>query len=323
MQIRFSGWHTDLFQPCFIWDQLVKFMSSVQPSVWSTTRFQIDLGQPRVMGIVNVTPDSFSDGGQFFSPGSGMVSALAHCEQLVKDGADILDIGGESSRPGAQPLPLAEELARVVPVVRHAVTLGVAVSVDTHKPEVMRVVLDLGADIINDIWALRQSGACQVVAAHPSCGVCLMHMHREPQTMQSEPMQGDVVAQVATFLSRQAITLEGIGVDRHRIVLDYGIGFGKTVEQNFALLGRQSELLASGYPLLAGWSRKSSLAAVSSTSLEQVAQLDMGDRLVPSVTAALLAVERGASVVRVHDVRQTVQALKVWSHVQAASKLTY
>lgn len=322
MQIRFSGWHTDLFQPCFIWDQLVKFMSSVQPSVWSTTRFQIDLGQPRVMGIVNVTPDSFSDGGQFFSPGSGMASALAHCEQLVKDGADILDIGGESSRPGAQPLPLAEELARVIPVVRHAVSLGVAVSVDTYKPEVMQLVLDLGADIINDIWALRQAGACEVVAAHPSCGVCLMHMHREPQTMQSEPMQGDVVAQVATFLSHQAITLEGIGVNRHRIMLDYGVGFGKTVEQNFALLGRQSELLASGYPLLAGWSRKSSLAAVSSTSLEQLAQPDMTDRMVPSVTAAVLAVERGASVVRVHDVRQTVQALKVWGRVQAASKIT-
>ena len=297
-------------------------MNPMQPLVWHTTRFQIDLGQPRVMGIVNVTPDSFSDGGQFFLPGSGMASALAHCEQLVKDGADILDIGGESSRPGAQPLPLAEELARVVPVVRHAVTLGVAVSVDTYKPEVMQVVLDLGADIINDIWALRQAGACQVVAAHPSCGVCLMHMHREPQTMQSEPMQGDVVAQVAAFLNHQAITLEGMGVNRHRIMLDYGIGFGKTVEQNFALLGRQRELLASGYPLLAGWSRKSSLAAVSSTSLEQVAKLDMADRMVPSVTAAVLAVERGASVVRVHDVRQTVQALKVWSRVQAASKIS-
>jgi len=298
-------------------------MKPMQPLVWHTTRFQIDLGQPRVMGIVNVTPDSFSDGGQFFLPGSGMASALAHCEQLVKDGADILDIGGESSRPGAQPLSLAEELARVVPVVRHAVTLGVAVSVDTYKPEVMQVVLDLGADIINDIWALRQAGARQVVAAHPSCGVCLMHMHREPQTMQSEPMQGDVVAQVAAFLNHQAITLEGIGVNRHRIVLDYGIGFGKTVEQNFALLARQRELLAGGYPLLAGWSRKSSLAAVSSTSLEQVAKLDMTDRMVPSVTAAVLAVERGARVVRVHDVRQTVQALKVWSRVQAASKISH
>jgi len=285
--------------------------------IWQTSRFQIDLTRPKVMGIVNVTPDSFSDGGKFFAPGSGMASALAYCEQLVKDGADILDMGGESSRPGAQPLPLAEELARVLPVVRHAVTLGVAVSVDTYKPEVMQAVLDLGADIINDIWALRQPGALAVVAAHPSCGVCLMHMHREPQTMQAEPMQGDVVAQVLAFLEHQANILDTLGVPKNRITLDPGIGFGKTVAQNFALLARQHELLSAGYPLLAGWSRKSSLAAVSSTSLELVAQMDVVDRMVPSVAAAVLAVERGARVVRVHDVRETVQALKVW----AASKI--
>ena len=294
-------------------------MNPEQPLVWQTTRFQIDLCQPRVMGIVNVTPDSFSDGGKFFAPGSAMLSALTHCDQLVKDGADILDIGGESSRPGAQPLPLAEELARVLPVVRHAVTLGVAVSIDTYKPEVMRTVLDMGADIINDIWALRQPGAVQAVAAFPACGVCLMHMHREPQTMQAEPMQGDAVAQVLAFLKQRASILESSGIHRNRIMLDPGIGFGKTVAQNFALLARQPELLVAGYPLLAGWSRKSSLAAVSSTSLEQVAQLDVTDRMLPSVTAAVLAVERGARVVRVHDVRQTVQALKVW----AASKMTH
>ena len=270
------------------------------------------------MGIVNVTPDSFSDGGRFFAPGQAMQSALAHCEKLVKDGADILDIGGESSRPGAQPLPLAEELARVLPVVRHAVTLGVAVSVDTYKPAVMQAVLDLGADIINDIWALRQPGAMQTVAAHRSCGLCLMHMHGEPQTMQTQPMQGDVVVQVAGFLKQRATLLEATGVNHQRIVLDPGIGFGKTVPQNFALLARQHELLATGYPLLAGWSRKSSLAAVSSTSLALVAQMDVADRMVPSVAAAVLAVERGARVVRVHDVRETVQALKVW----AASKMS-
>ncbi len=286
-------------------------------TIWQTTRFQIDLAQPKVMGIVNVTPDSFSDGGQFFAPGSGMASALAHCDKQVKDGADILDIGGESSRPGAQPLPLKEELDRVLPVVRHAVTLGVAVSVDTYKPEVMQAVLDLGADIINDIWALRQPGAVQVAAAHPACGVCLMHMHREPQTMQAEPMQGDVVAQVLVFLKHQAAVLEALGIKRSRIALDPGVGFGKSVEQNFTLLSRQNELLAAGYPLLVGWSRKSSLAAVSSTSLASVAQMDVADRMVPSVTAAVLAVERGARVVRVHDVRETVQALKVW----AASKI--
>ena len=289
--------------------------------IWQTSRFQIDLSRAQVMGIVNVTPDSFSDGGKFFAPGSGMASALAHCEQLIKDGADILDIGGESSRPGALPLSLDEELARVLPVVRHAVTLGVAVSVDTYKPKVMQAALDLGADIINDIWALHQPGARQVIAQHPNCGVCLMHMHREPQTMQVEPMQGDVVAQVLFFLKHEAEQLRALGINKDRIVLDPGIGFGKTVEQNFALLARQRELLAAGYPLLAGWSRKSSLAAVSSTSLELSAQMDTQDRMVPSVTAAVLAVERGARVVRVHDVRETVQALKVWNKVWSASKM--
>ncbi|WP_096662782.1 dihydropteroate synthase [Polaromonas sp. AET17H-212] len=280
--------------------------------LWQTSRFQIDLDQPRVMGIVNVTPDSFSDGGKYFSAGGAQRSAFAHCEQLVKDGADMLDIGGESTRPGAPPVPLDEELARVLPVVRHAATLGVPVSVDTYKPEVMAAVLDLGADIINDIWALRQPGAAAVVAAHPACGVCLMHMHREPQTMQAAPMDGDVVPQVLAFLAQAAAELRALGVAADRIVLDPGIGFGKTVAQNFALLARQRELLAAGYPLLAGWSRKSSLAAVSSSSLAQVAQLDIIDRMVPSVTAAVLAVDRGARVVRVHDVRETVQALKVW-----------
>ena len=289
--------------------------------IWQTSRFQIDLSRAQVMGIVNVTPDSFSDGGKFFAPGSGMASALAHCEQLIKDGADILDIGGESSRPGALPLSLDEELARVLPVVRHAVTLKVAVSVDTYKPKVMQAALDLGADIINDIWALHQPGARQVIAQHPNCGVCLMHMHREPQTMQVEPMQGDVVAQVLFFLKHEAEQLRALGINKDRIILDPGIGFGKTVEQNFALLARQRELLAAGYPLLAGWSRKSSLAAVSSTSLELAAQMDTQDRMVPSVTAAVLAVERGARVVRVHDVRETVQALKVWNKVWSASKM--
>ncbi|HQR97553.1 MULTISPECIES: dihydropteroate synthase [unclassified Polaromonas] len=280
--------------------------------IWQTSRFQIDLSQPRVMGIVNVTPDSFSDGGKYFSVDGASRAAFAHCEQLVKDGADMLDIGGESTRPGAPPVPLDEELARVLPVVRHAVTLGVPVSVDTYKPEVMAAVLDLGADIVNDIWALRQPGAAAVVAAHPACGVCLMHMHREPQTMQAAPMEGDVVPQVLAFLAQAATELRALGVAAGRITLDPGIGFGKTVAQNFALLARQHELLAAGYPLLAGWSRKSSLAAVSSSSLAQVAQLDIIDRMVPSVTAAVLAVDRGARVVRVHDVCETVQALKVW-----------
>ena len=281
--------------------------------IWQTARFQIDLSRPLVMGIVNVTPDSFSDGGKYYSSGENFSGVLAHCEQLIREGADLLDIGGESTRPGASPVPLEQELARVLPVVRHAVKLGVPVSVDTYKPEVMRAVLDLGADIINDIWALRQSGAMQVVAEHPSCGVCLMHMHREPQTMQTVPMQGDVVPQIVHFLEYAAQRLQTSGVDKARIVLDTGVGFGKTVAQNFALLARQHEFLVAGYPLLAAWSRKSSLAAVCSSAEAQAEPLDMTMRMIPSVAAALLAVERGARIVRVHDVRETVQALKVWA----------
>ncbi len=278
---------------------------------WITSRFTIDLSRPQVMGIVNVTPDSFSDGGAH----DNTKAALQHCEQLLRDGADILDIGGESSRPGATPLPLAQELARVLPVLREAVCFGVPISVDSYKPQVMQAALDLGADIINDIWALRwrepgadgEPTAVDVIAAHGSCGVCLMHMHREPQTMQVEPMAGDVVPQVRAFLHERAQTLQARGVHKERIVLDPGIGFGKTVAQNFSLLARQRELLADSYALLAGWSRKSSLAGMSGKG----EALQASQRLMPSVAAALLAVERGAAVVRVHDVRETVQALQV------------
>ena len=278
---------------------------------WITSRFTIDLSRPQVMGIVNVTPDSFSDGGAH----DNTKAALQHCEQLLRDGADILDIGGESSRPGATPLPLAQELARVLPVLREAVCFGVPISVDSYKPQVMQAALDLGADIINDIWALRwrepgadgEPTAVDVIAAHGRCGVCLMHMHREPQTMQVEPMAGDVVAQVRRFLERAAQRLQARGVHKERIVLDPGIGFGKTVAQNFSLLARQRELLASGHALLVGWSRKSSLAGMSGRG----EALQASQRLMPSVAAALLAVERGAAVVRVHDVRETVQALQV------------
>jgi dihydropteroate synthase len=268
---------------------------------WQTTRFLIDLTRPRLMGIVNVTPDSFSDGGRH----AGTHAALRHCEQLVAEGADILDVGGESSRPGAPAVALDEELARVLPVVREAVKLGVPVSVDTCKPQVMRAVLAAGADIVNDIWALRQHGAREAVLAHPACGICLMHMHGEPQTMHRLPMQGDAVPQVRLFLQQQSAMLAGMGVARARIVWDAGIGFGKTVEQNFSLLARQHDLLADGYPLLAAWSRKSSLGTVTGLAVEQ--------RLVASVAAALLAVERGARIVRVHDVKQTAAALKVWA----------
>jgi dihydropteroate synthase len=267
---------------------------------WQTSRFLLDLERPQVMGIVNVTPDSFSDGGAHDS----LAGALAHCEQLLKDGADILDIGGESTRPGSPAGGLEDELARVVPLVREAVKLGVPISVDTYKPQVMQAVLDLGADIINDIWALRQPGAGAVVAGHGQCGICLMHMHSVPQSMHREHMQGDAVVQVRDFLAAAAQALQALGVARERIVLDAGTGFGKTVAQNFALLAREPELAALGYPLLAGWSRKGSLG--------QVTGLPVGERMVASVAAALLSVERGARIVRVHDVRDTVMSLKVW-----------
>ncbi|MGE0098413.1 MAG: dihydropteroate synthase [Hydrogenophaga sp.] len=274
---------------------------------WQTSRFDIDLSLPKVMGIVNVTPDSFSDGGQHAST----AAALRHGEQLLADGAHILDIGGESTRPGSPAVPLEEELARVLPVVREAVRLGVPVSVDTYKPQVMRAVLDVGADIVNDIWALRREGSQSVVAAHPRCGVCLMHMHRDPQTMQVAPMEGDVLPQVLEFLRVQAGSLMALGVARERIVLDPGIGFGKTVAQNFSLLARQGELLADGFSWLAGWSRKSSLGHATGREIP-------AERMAASVAAAVLAVDRGARVVRVHDVRETVDALRVWQAMQAA-----
>jgi dihydropteroate synthase len=286
---------------------------------WQTTRFQIDLSRPQVMGIVNVTPDSFSDGGQFASHSS----AMAHCEQLLKDGADILDLGGESTRPGAPPVPEVEELARLLPVLRHAVGLNIPISVDTYKPAVMRAALDLGADIINDIWALRwrEQGAelssVDVVQRHGRCGICLMHMHRDPQTMQTSPMEGDVLQQVLGFLQAAAWRLQDQGVSAQRICLDPGIGFGKTVQQNFSLLARQAELVALGYPVLAGWSRKSSLAAVALPLQVSAARMDAAARMIPSVVAALLAVQNGATVVRVHDVAQTVQALKVMAATRA------
>ena len=288
---------------------------------WQTSRFLLDLTTPKVMGIVNVTPDSFSDGGRHAS----VTAALQHCEVLLKDGADILDIGGESTRPGALPLSLEDELARVLPVVQETTRLGVPISVDTYKPKVMQAVLDLGADIINDIWALRWSEpdsdafpltGMRVVSDHPRCGVCLMHMHREPLTMQVAPMAGDIVLPVLLFLKHVAQDLQALGVQKSRIVIDPGVGFGKTVAQNFSLLARQGELLTAGYPLLAGWSRKSSLAAVVGNSISAAPTVSIHERMVPSVAAALLSVERGASIVHVHDVRETVQALKILSAIK-------
>jgi dihydropteroate synthase len=268
---------------------------------WHTTRFQIDLSRPQVMGIVNVTPDSFSDGGLH----ADTRQALAHCEQLIKDGADILDLGGESTRPGAPTLTVEAEWARLDGVIRGALSLGVPLSIDTCKAEVMRRALDLGADIINDIRGLEDEGAVDVVARHGACGVCLMHMQGDPATMQLRPSYPDVVDEVKGYLSQRAEVVRAAGVAQARITLDPGIGFGKTPEHNFRLLREQASLLEMDYPLLIGWSRKSSLGALTGRPVVE--------RLAASLSAALAGVQRGAHIVRVHDVAETVDALKVWA----------
>jgi dihydropteroate synthase len=267
---------------------------------WQTTRFRIDLTRPQVMGIVNVTPDSFSDGGAHASA----AAAIAHCRQLLAEGADILDIGGESTRPGSLPISVDEELARVLPVLDAALTLGCPVSIDTSKAEVMTAVLARGADIVNDINALQAPGALDAVAAHPNCGVCLMHMRGTPESMQLRPQYDDVVQEVAAFLREREGALLARGIAAERITFDPGIGFGKSVAHNLELLRRQRELLLLGRPLLVGWSRKSTLGAITGR--------EVGERLTASVVAALAAVQSGASIVRVHDVAATVDALKVW-----------
>ena len=270
--------------------------------IWQTSRFRIDLTRPRVMGIVNVTPDSFSDGGRYAQADA----ARAHCDRLVEQGADILDIGGESTRPGARLPDTAEQLSRVLPVLRHAVTLGVPVSVDTADPVVMGEALALGVDILNDVRALQAPGALAVAAGHPTAGICLMHMQGEPGSMQVAPHyeNDDVVAAVAAFLAERRDAALAVGVSRERIVLDPGIGFGKTPGHNLALARQQHRLLQLGCPLLLGWSRKSTLG--------QLTDRPVGERVAGSVAAALAAVHQGAAIVRVHDVAETVDALKVW-----------
>ena len=280
-------------------------------SIWKTTRFEIDLAQPRVMGIVNVTPDSFSDG----DPGLTSVRAIATCERLLAEGADILDLGGESSRPGAEPVSLEVELARMLPVLRAAVRLGCPVSIDSAKPEVMRAALDLGADIVNDIGALRAPGALELVAAHPSCGVCLMHMRGTPRTMQADTAYGDVVAEILDFLRERLAVVRAAGVAQARIVVDPGVGFGKVPEQNLELLSRQAELLSLGVPLLTGWSRKATLARLSGVASTLPSERTPAQRATldaASVAASLLSVQRGARIVRVHNVAAMVAALAVW-----------
>ncbi len=276
--------------------------------IWQTSRFRIDLTRPQVMGIVNVTPDSFSDGGLF----AHADAARAHCELLVAQGADILDIGGESTRPGARLPDTAEQLARVLPVLRHAVTLGVPVSVDTADPVVMRAAMDLGVDILNDVRALLAPGALEVAASHPTAGICLMHMQGEPGSMQAAPHyeNDDVVSAVEVFLASRRDAALAAGISRERIALDPGIGFGKTPAHNLALARQQRRLLALGCPLLLGWSRKSTLG--------QITGRPVGERTAASVAAALAAVLQGAAIVRVHDVAETVDALKTWRALNPA-----
>lgn len=273
-------------------------------TIWLTSRFAVDLARPRVMGIVNVTPDSFSDGGQH----ADTDAAIAHCERLCAEGADILDIGGESTRPGAPAVGVEEERARVMPVLRHAVRLQVPVSVDTRHAVMMREALDAGADIVNDVTALRDPGAEAVLASHPRAGICLMHMRGEPRTMQQAPQYDDVVAEVGAFLAQRAARLHALGVARARIALDPGIGFGKTPAHNIRLHRGISQLLKLGFPVLVGWSRKSTLGTITGKPVHE--------RQAASVAAALAAAQRGARLLRVHDVGATVDALKTWAALE-------
>ena len=270
------------------------------PDQWQCGRFEFSLGRPILMGIVNVTPDSFSDGGQHATADA----AIAHARLLISEGAQILDIGGESTRPGAHAVDTADELVRVLPVVEAMRDAGIALSVDTCKPVVMRACLDAGADMINDVTGFALAQARDVVARHASCAVCVMHMQGEPRTMQIAPHYDDVVAEVRAELLRLASTLQDCGVARRRIVVDPGFGFGKTTAQNYALLRDLGRLVETGYPVLLGLSRKSMIGAVTGTPV--------GERLAGSLAAALAGVARGGAIVRVHDVAATRDALAVW-----------
>ena len=260
----------------------------------------LPLHRPLVMGVLNVTPDSFSDGGRH----AELEAALAHARAMVAAGADIIDVGGESTRPGAEPVPLQEELDRVIPVLeRLRAELDVVLSVDTSKPAVMQAALDSGAGLLNDVNGLRAPGATEV-AASGTAAICVMHMQGQPRSMQERPQYADVVAEVTEFLVGQAEALRALGVAGERIVLDPGFGFGKTLEHNLALFRSLPRLAALGYPLLVGVSRKSMIGAL-------LGDRPVADRLVGSVTAALLAARAGARILRVHDVRETVDALAV------------
>ncbi len=270
------------------------------PQTWSAGRFQLTLSRPLVMGIVNVTPDSFSDGGQH----DDASSAIRHASALVEAGADILDIGGESTRPGSRAVDAEVEWARIGPVLLEALRWGVPISLDSYKPETMRRALDLGVDIVNDVYALRMPGAEAIVAASQA-GVCLMHMQGEPGTMQLQPDYGDVVAEVRDFLLRRTAALLALGVPAARLCLDPGFGFGKSLAHNIALAQGLEALVSCGYPVLVGVSRKSMIGGTSGRPV--------AERLPGSLAAALACIAAGARIVRVHDVAATVDALNVWT----------
>jgi len=266
---------------------------------------RLDLGTPLVMGVLNITPDSFSDGGDFFAPDA----ALRRAEQMVADGADIIDVGGESTRPGAAAVDVADELGRVVPVIEVlARRLPVPISVDTSKPEVMRAAADAGAALINDVRALRVPGALAAAAAL-DLPVCLMHMQGDPRTMQTDPAYADVVAEVRGFLAERIAACVGVGLTRERLLVDPGFGFGKRLAHNLGLLARLAELKALGQPLLVGLSRKSMLGALTGRPVDE--------RLAAGLAAAVIAARGGARILRVHDVAATVDALKVVAAVEA------
>jgi dihydropteroate synthase len=261
-------------------------------------RFGMALKTPLMMGIVNVTPDSFSDGGKFLAAGA----AIEHAHQLIEEGADILDIGGESTRPGAEPVSIDDELRRVIPIIEALRDKDLPISIDTMKPEVMKAAINAGASMVNDVNALRAKGALEI-CANSNVGVCLMHMQGAPRTMQLEPSYVDVVAEVKNFLVDRAQACERAGISKDRIVIDPGFGFGKNREHNLTLLRRLKEFRETDYALLAGLSRKSVLGKI--TGQEVVS------RVPASVAAALLAVQNGAQIVRVHDVRATKDALAI------------
>lgn len=278
-----------------------------KPTTWRCGRFLFDFAnrnRPIVMGILNATPDSFSDGGKFRSP----KDAIAQAEHMLADGVDLIDIGGESTRPGAEPVGLQEELDRVLPVIEALKNCGVPLSIDTYKSETMRQALNAGVDCVNDIWALRQAGAVDAVLESQNCGIVLMHMQRDPLTMQFNPEYINVIAEVKQFLKDRADLLISSGIAYDRIAIDPGFGFGKSLEHNLNMLSNFSEFSWLGLPVLAGISRKSMIGKITGK--------DTNDRVAPSIAAAIMAADRGASIVRVHDVAETVDALKLWEAIQ-------